>query len=132
MFQAVVELVAFLVADQPDRHSFQDVSFTALRWLGHGHGVEQGAAEVQSILTPPLPCRYSARSDETAVATCTPAVTEASRGFAIVRIQPAGVFHGGSIGRSSLHICNSPERFLSWACGNLAAADERKDNTFYD
>jgi hypothetical protein len=33
MFQAVVELVAFLVADQPDRHSFQDVSFTALRWL---------------------------------------------------------------------------------------------------
>ena len=66
MFQAAVELVAFLVADQPDRHSFQNVSFIALRRLGHGPGVEQGAAEVRSMLTPPRPCRYSARSDETA------------------------------------------------------------------
>jgi len=65
MFQAVVELVAFLVADQPDRHWFQNVGFTGRRWLRQGHEVKRAAAEVQSFLTPPLPCRYSARPDET-------------------------------------------------------------------
>ena len=69
-FQELVEGRTFLVADPTHGDSLQNVGFAALLWLRHAHGVGAEAAEVQSFLTPPLPCPHSSRTDEIALVSC--------------------------------------------------------------